>query len=420
MFIVSASARKNIDAEQSNTSLNQENHSNLNTRAHNFLLFRSTHSLPDGMPRAKPKRPLTVIKYCCVILAMVSLVACDPGASDVTDLTDDISAELGADVASPIALADTSTPTAKQRTTRGKATSHLLVGTGNVHGVYFPIGGVICRLLNRHKPLHRIRCSLESTGGSIYNLRELKKGNFDLVFAQSDWQYHAYNGSSTFETDGPNPELRAVFALEPDPLALIVMSDSDIKGFDDLENRSVSFGYARSLQHRIINDLLAAKGWDDSNFKRVRRMSDTKQVGELCAHKVEAILLLTSSLTDYLRDLDQSCSLKLVPIDGPEIDSLISEKPYYRTGQISKGRYLGSKDDVKSFGLGATFVALQSTSPKAIYHVVKEIVENFKDFQSLHPSLKGLSMKELPYAGLSAPLHPGAIRYYKEARLLKK
>lgn len=355
--------------------------------------------------------------------AVLFLAACDKTSSDLQNLTDDISAqsaELGVEVANAIGMGDGLIPTAKQRTTRGKATTHMLLGTGSVQGVYFPIGGVICRLLNRHKPLHRIRCSLESTGGSIYNLRELKEGNFDLVFAQSDWQYHAYNGTSTFESDGANRELRAVFALEADPLALIVRSDSEVKGFDDLENRTVSFGYARSLQHRIIDDLLAAKGWNDSNFKRVRRMSDTKQVGELCADRVDAILLLTSSLADYLRDLDENCSLRLVPIDGPEINKIIAEKPYYRTGKILKGLYLDSQEDVKSFGLGATFVAMESTSPKAIYHVVKEIVENFKDFQLLHPSLKDLSQKELPVAGLSAPLHPGAIRYYKEARLLKK
>lgn len=395
----------------------------MKTHSHNFILpepARAVYGVVAGVHR---KRPSKALKYCWVMAVIVSLVGCDRTTDDQLELTDDISAEsaeLGTEVANATGANDESIPTAKQRTTRGKATSHMLLGTGSVKGVYFPIGGVICRLLNRHKPLHRIRCSLESTGGSIYNLRELKEGNFDLVFAQSDWQYHAYNGTSTFESDGANPQLRAVFALEADPLALIVKSDSEIKGFDDLENRTVSFGYARSLQHRIINDLLAAKGWDDSNFKRVRRMSDTKQVGELCADKVEAILLLTSSLTDYLRDLDDNCSLRLVPIDVPEIGEIIAEKPYYRTGQILKGLHLDSKENVKSFGLGATFVAMESTSPKAIYHVVKEIVENFKDFQSLHPSLKDLSKKELPYAGLSAPLHPGAIRYYKEARLLKK
>lgn len=300
-----------------------------------------------------------------------------------------------------------------------KNMSHLLFGTGSVQGVYFPIGGVICRLLNRHKNLHKIRCSLESTGGSIYNLKEIGEGNFDLVFAQSDWQFHAYHGTSTFEKQGANKSLRAVFALEADPLALIVRADSEVKAFDDLAGRRVSFGYTRSLQHRIIDDLLDIKGWSDENFEEVRPMSDIKQVTQLCAGDIEAITLLSSSLNDNLRDISQDCEIRLIPIVGPEISEVIKAKPYYRTGKILKGMYAGG-EDVMSFGLGATFVASESTSPKAIYHVVKEVVENFRDFKSLHPSLAGLDKKELSYAGISIPLHPGAIRYYKEARLLHK
>lgn len=302
---------------------------------------------------------------------------------------------------------------------RGQTTTHLLLGTGGVQGVYFPIGGVICRLLNRHKERHRMRCSLESTGGSIYNLRELAKGNFDLVVAQSDWQYHAYNGSSTFKNEGPNPELRAVFALEPDPLALIVKKDSDIQSFNDLENRNVGFGYARSIQHRIINDLLAVKKWTDDNFKSVVRMNDTRQLSALCENDVDAVLLISSSLNDHIANAGDACEMRLVPITGPEVDAVIVEKPYYRKGRIARGLYLDSQTDIDSFGLGATFVALESTSPKAIYQIVKQIVENFKDFQSLHPSLQTLDRKELPYAGITAPLHSGAIRYYREARLMR-
>ena len=299
------------------------------------------------------------------------------------------------------------------------AMSHLLLGTGSVQGVYFPIGGVICRLLNRHKHLHKIRCSLESTGGSIYNLKEIAEGNFDLVFAQSDWQFHAYHGTSTFEKHGANPHLRAVFALEADPLALIVRANSEINTFDDLAGRRVSFGYTRALQHRIINDFLDAKGWSNSNFEEVRPMSDVKQVAQLCSGDIEAITLLSSSLHDNLRGISADCQLRLVPITGPEVSSVINEIPYYRTGKILSGMYAGT-EDVDSFGLGATFVASESTSPKAIYHVVKEVVENFQDFKSLHPSLEGLDKKELSHAGISIPLHPGAIRYYKEARLLHK
>ena len=302
---------------------------------------------------------------------------------------------------------------------RGKVTTHMFLGTGSVHGVYYPIGGVICRLVNRRQSLHRIRCSVESTSGSVANLRDLRSAKFDLVVTQSDWQHHAYQGTSTFKEEGPNKSLCAVFALEPDPLALMVRKDSEIKQFDELRNHIVSFGYSRSLQHRSMNDYLEVKGWDDDDFKEVRRMSDIRQVTELCAGNLEAILLLASSLTDNLKNMTEGCEFRMIPIEGPEVTTSIEKHPYYRTGVIPKGMYLDSDKDINSFGLGAVFVASESTSPKAIYNVVKEIVENFKDFQSLHPSLQTMDKKDLPYAGITTPLHPGAVRYYKEARLLK-
>ena len=298
--------------------------------------------------------------------------------------------------------------------------SHLLMGTGSVQGAYFPIGGVICRLVNRHKHLHKIRCSLESTSGSIANLRDLEQQKFDLVFAQSDWQYHAYNGTSTFEKDGPNSDLRAVFALEADPLALMVKKESDLQSFDDLSDKTVSFGYTRSLQHRIIDDYLDAKQWTKKNFKEVRPMSDERQVRQICTGELDAILLLSSSLRDRLANLADDCQLRMLPIEGEEVKQLIAQKPYYRTAKVLRGMFLESDKEIVSYGLGATAVASQNTSPKAIYHIVKEVAENFNDFKSLHPSLAALDKRELSHAGIAIPLHPGAIRYYREARLLKK
>ncbi len=364
--------------------------------------LRITNTLKTW-PKVKKKIPLKEIGAACFWI--LCLVACNQNQG--TEVTNSDT--------SNVALEETNQTQASSR----KKPLHMVLGTGSVKGVYFPIGGVICRLLNRGTELHRMRCSLESTGGSIYNLRQLRADNFDLVFAQSDWQYHAYNGSSTFKDEGANENLRAVFALEADPLALIVKEQSDIQSFEDLQDRIVSLGYKRSLQHRIVDDLLAAKGWNDSSFKSVERLSDVKQITAICEDTVDAILLLSSSLNDHLSGLNDDCKLRLVSIESPEIGALIEAKPYYRVGKIPKGMYLNALDDTKSFGLGATFVADKNTSPKAIYQVVKEVVENFKDFKSLHPSLIGLDKRELPYAGISIPLHPGAERYYKEARLLK-
>lgn len=314
---------------------------------------------------------------------------------------------------------DTESTPKQSRNTSDNRGQHLLIGTGSVRGAYFPVGGVICRLLNRHQSSHRMRCSLESTGGSIYNLRQLREDNFDVVFAQSDWQYHAYHGTNTFEQDGPDPQLRAIFALEPDPLALIVRMDSPYKAFDHLEDQTVSFGYTRSLQRRTIDHFMQVKGWSESNFKEMRRIADNQQVPELCAGKVDAILLLGSSLNDHLKSVPDDCELRFLPIQGKDVDNVIAKYPYYRKGYIPKGRYINSSADAQSFGLGATFVAHQSTSPKAVYYIVKEVAENFRDFKSLHPSLSTLEKRDLPYAGIAIPLHAGALQYYREARLVK-
>ena len=208
-----------------------------------------------------------------------------------------------------------------------KKETHVFLGTGSVQGAYFPIGGVICRLLNRHKALNKVRCSLESTSGSIYNLRELREGNFSLVVSQSDWQYHAYNGTSTFEKEGPNKALRAVFALEADPITLIVKKASGIDQFEDLQGKKVSLGYGRSLQHRVINDFLDAMDWSDDMFADLVRVSDPNQIDALCKDDVEAALFLMSSLDDYLRDLDPACELKFVALQGEPVKKVISEKP---------------------------------------------------------------------------------------------
>ena len=240
-----------------------------------------------------------------------------------------------------------------------------------------------------------------------------------MVFAQSDWQFHAYNGSSTFEKDGPNKNLRAVFALEADPLALLVPQDSEVNSFDGLADKRVSFGYTRSLQHRIINDFLAVKKWTSKNFKEIRPMSDERQVRQICDGQLDAILLLSSSLSDRLRNLSDDCKLRMLPIEGDEVKQVIAQKPYYRTAKVLRGMFIESEQEILSFGLGATAVADESTSPKAIYHIVKEVAENFNDFKSLHPTLAALDKRELSNAGIAIPLHPGAVRYYREARLLK-
>jgi len=327
-------------------------------------------------------------------LVLLSLTACgtsnDAGSSEQADVKDQ-DAKLEQAVKN-----DESEQQVEKPGIVAPKYNSFIVATGSVHGVYYPVAGAICRLVNRNKAAHKVRCSVESTGGSVQNLRDIRNREFQLAVAQSDWQYRAVNGTSTFKEDGPDPDLRAVFALEADPIALLVRKDSDIQTFADILGKRVSFGYQRSLQNRTLSDLFELLEWKNDQFASVSPLSDAKEIPSLCEDQVDVVALLTSSLTDHFKTKPEECELKFIAIEAPEIGALITQKPFYRRGEIEVSRYIADGEAVESFGLGATFVAPVDASAKAVYQVTKEVVENFDDFKSLHPSLSNLSLQDLP------------------------
>src|SRR5690554_4527265 len=137
----------------------------------------------------------------------------------------------------------------------------VTIGTGGVTGVYYAAGGAICRLMNGGRKEHGIRCSVESTGGSVYNLNTLRAGELDFGVAQSDWQYHAYSGSSSFQDAGPNKDLRAVFSLHPEPFTVAVRPDAGVTRFEDLKGKRFNVGNPGSGTRASMEELLSAMGW---------------------------------------------------------------------------------------------------------------------------------------------------------------
>jgi hypothetical protein len=158
----------------------------------------------------------------------------------------------------------------------------VTIGTGGVTGVYYPTGGSICRLVNKGRKAHGIRCSVESTAGSVYNLNTIAAGELDMGVAQSDWQYHAYNGTSKFKDKGPNKDLRAVFSVHPEPFTVIARKDSGIKRFEDLKGKRVNIGNPGSGQRGTMEVVMKAYGWTKKSFKLASELKSAEQ-GKACA-----------------------------------------------------------------------------------------------------------------------------------------
>ena len=298
------------------------------------------------------------------------------------------------------------------------ANSFITIGTGGVTGVYYPTGGAICRLVNKGRKEHGIRCSVESTGGSVYNLNTIRAGELDMGVAQSDWQYHAYNGTSKFEEAGPNKELRAVFSVHPEPFTVVARKDSGIKTFDDLKGKRVNIGNPGSGQRGTMEVVMATKGWTNDDFTLVSELKAAEQSQALCDNKIDAMIYTVGHPNGSIKEATTSCDTVLVSVSGPEIDKLVADNAYYRKAVIPGGMYTGSPEDVATFGVAATFVSSTNTPEGTVYQVVKAVFENFDDFRKLHPAFGHLTKQEMTKDGLSAPLHDGATKYYKEAGLM--
>jgi TRAP transporter TAXI family solute receptor len=294
----------------------------------------------------------------------------------------------------------------------------ISIGTGGVTGVYYPTGGAICRLVNRNRKEHGIRCSVESTGGSVYNVNTIRAGELDLGVAQSDVQYNSYNGVSNFADQGAFEDLRAVFSVHPEPFTVVARADAGVSTFDDLKGKRVNIGNPGSGQRATMEVLLDAKGWTLGDFSLASELKPAEQSQALCDNKVDAIVYTVGHPNGSIQEASTACDSVLVSVTGPAVDKLVAENPYYRMATIPGGMYRGTDSDTQTFGVGATLVSSSAVPEEVVYQVVKAVFENFDDFKALHPAFANLKKEEMIADGLSAPLHDGAAKYYKEAGLM--
>ena len=290
----------------------------------------------------------------------------------------------------------------------------MTIGTGGVTGVYYAAGGAICRLVNKDRAKHGFRCSVESTGGSVFNVNTIRAGELDFGVAQSDVQYNADKGLKQFEKDGPYKELRSVFSLHPEPFTLLARKEANIKTIEDLKGKRFNVGNPGSGTRAASDELVAALGWKNSDFGLVSELKADEHGAALCDNKIDAFIYGVGHPSANIQDPTTTCGAKLVPITGAAVDKLVAGAPYYAKVDIPGGLYAGNQNPTPTYGVLATLVTSSKTTDAAVYELVKVVFENFDDFKKLHPALANLDPKRMVKDGLSAPLHPGAAKYYKE------
>ena len=292
------------------------------------------------------------------------------------------------------------------------------IGTASAGGIYYPAGGALCRLMNRTRSEHHLRCIADPSEGSLANLRALAKGDLDFAVVQSNWQYQAVKGLGVF-TNGPHTDLRSVFSLYTEAFTAVVRDDSAFKNFEDIRKATVNLGPEGTPVRMMSEEIMSLLGWDIEEFAGIGRYTMEEQAKALCDGDIDVIFFTVGHPNGALRQALGTCALRMLPMEETTTRKIAARAPYLFATNIPAGLYGPQAPEVRTVGVKATLVTQASVPDKVVEAMVRSVFANFTTFKTLHPVFARLNPADMVQKGLTAPLHPAAERYYREAGLLK-
>lgn len=294
----------------------------------------------------------------------------------------------------------------------------VTIATGKVGGIYHPVGGALCKLVNENTAEHGISCTIAITGGSADNIRELRERRVALAMAQSDSQYSAVKGIGPFAEDGLFDTMRSMFAPYVEQFTLVARDDADIHSFKDLKGKRVYMGPPGSGKRETMEVILDAFGWSRDEVEDISELKASNVAEALCDNEIDAFVYTIGHPSPLVREAVATCRAVLAPVSGPAIDRLTANSPIYVSTVIPKGTYKGQSRDIPTLGLVATLITTEKTHPEVVYQVTKAFFENLDRLREASPLFWSLTTREMISSGRTAPMHEGASRYFAEAGLL--
>lgn len=298
-------------------------------------------------------------------------------------------------------------------------TTFVTIGTGGITGVYYPTGGAIAKIVNAKKDKYDIRATVESTGASVFNINAIMAGDLEFGIAQADRQYQAYNGLSEWEGK-PQKDLRAVFALAPEAVTFVAAEDSGIKSLKDAKGKVVNIGNPGSGNRQNAIDVFEAAGINIEKDLKAESIKAADAPRMLQDGRIDGFFYTVGHPNGNIKEATAG-KRKTRIVSITDIEPLVKKFPYYSLTNIDMAQYpeaTNANEKVTTVGMLATFVTSAKVPDDVVYAITKEVVENLDEFKKLHPALEGLT-RETMLEGLTAPIHPGALKYYKEAGLMK-
>ncbi len=293
------------------------------------------------------------------------------------------------------------------------------LATGVPGGFYHPVGNAICRMFNRSGDHLAQPCVAVRSDGSVANIRRIQGKEATFGLSQTDMAYAAFHGQGPFKTAGPALGLRMLIALYPEAFTVIARADTGIRDFADLRGKRIGIGMSGSGYTFTRDVILGFYGWTIQEAERLRELGPAEQNQALCDNQVDAIIVEAGHPDGLTQEATQGCDARLVRVAGPEIDRLLTTHSYYVASVIPGGMYASNPDDTATFGSRSVLIASSRLPDDLAYEMVKAVFENLDEFRRLHPALASLSPQDMVPSEAVIPIHPGALRYYREAGFIR-
>lgn len=296
---------------------------------------------------------------------------------------------------------------------------YISIGTASVSGVYYPVGGAVAKLINKKTGQYNIKMTVESTAGAVFNINATLAGDLDLSIAQSDQQYNAWHGVKEFKDKGPQKELRSICSLYPEVFNLMVADDSGIEKFMDIKGKHINISNPGSVSRILTMELLETCGIDWRKDIRAEGVAGGEAPKLLQDGRIDGFFYILGHPTGLLIEATAGRrKVHFVPVIGPCVDDFLAKNPYFVKTVIPIKNYTmaTNKEDVPSWGVKSTIITTAKLPDDFAYALTKEIFDNLDEFRGLHPVLARVTKQNM-LEGLTAPIHPGALKYYKEVGL---
>ncbi|PIE73408.1 MAG: immunogenic protein [Deltaproteobacteria bacterium] len=294
----------------------------------------------------------------------------------------------------------------------------LGIATGGTGGTYYPLGGMLAQMISNSVEIDgkKLSATAETGNASVANATLLGRAGIESAFVAADILDAAYKGEKQFEGKAIK-NIRALGALYPEAVQLVVRGDSGINTFADLKGKSVSSGSPGSGQWQLLGDLLAAHGMTRKDISE-DYSSFTQSVEKIKDGNLDASLITAGTPTASVMELANHHSIKIVPLTGEPIDNLLKVQPYYAKTVLPANTYEGQTEDVPTIAVRAIWATHDKLDDKVAYELVKALYENTETLAKVHVKGKEIS-QDTALQSVSIPVHPGAERYYKEKGLSK-